>query len=74
MKGVEGMTVYVFFRRDIFTGEEFFYPIELSNDDDAKRSAEINFGTIRVEDIDGNIIWSQPNGTVYKPMEEEDLT
>jgi hypothetical protein len=47
----QGGTVYVFFR------EGMFYPITLRNDEDARRNAECNPGTLRVEDIDGNIVW-----------------
>lgn len=48
------MLPYVFFRK------EGFYPIELLNDEDAKRNAELNPGTLRVEDINGRVIWPEP--------------
>lgn len=42
---------YIFFREDMF------YPIELKDDKDAIANAEYNAGTIRVEDVFGNVIW-----------------
>ena len=51
--------VYVFFRT--MDGEVFFYPVELADDADAKANAECNPGTIKVENIAGKIVWSQPN-------------
>ncbi len=45
---------YVFFRAD------GFYPIELKDDEDARQNAEINPGTIRVENIDGDVVWPLP--------------
>lgn len=42
---------YIFFREDMF------YPINLKNDEDAIANAECNAGTIRVEDVFGNVIW-----------------
>ena len=44
-------------------GEEFFYPIELpieigkSIEEMVKANAELNPGTIRVEDIEGHVLW-----------------
>lgn len=49
----ERRTTYVFFREG-----GFFYPIYMKDDDDARRNAECNPGTIRVEDISGRIVWS----------------
>ena len=37
--------------------EEVFYPLELRDDDDAKAEAECAPETIRVEDVQGNVIW-----------------
>ncbi|HVJ44692.1 MAG TPA: hypothetical protein VM639_24560 [Dongiaceae bacterium] len=45
------MTVYIFFR-DIG-----WYPVELKDDQDAKAIAECNPGTLRVEDINGRVVW-----------------
>lgn len=52
--GVRKMEVYIFIRK------EGFYPVELRDDDDAKRNAEINPGTLRVEDLNGRVVW-KPN-------------
>lgn len=46
------MKQYIFFR------EEGFYSIGLLNDIDAIENAKCNIETIRVEDINGNVIWS----------------
>lgn len=43
--------IYLFFR------EGGFYPVECRNDDDARNQAERNPGTVRVENVDGKIIW-----------------
>ena len=43
--------LYNFFRRG------FFYTIELGSDAQARENAEYNLGTIRVEDVNGNIVW-----------------
>lgn len=43
--------IYIFFRK------EGFYPIECRDDADARVQAEMNPGTLKVEDIDGNIVW-----------------
>lgn len=45
------MRIYVFFR-DIG-----FYPLELLDDKQAVDNAECNPGTLRVEDIDGRVVW-----------------
>lgn len=47
------MKEYMFFR------EYGFYSIGLLNDIDAIENAKCNPGTIRVEDIYGNIIWEK---------------
>lgn len=41
----------------IFYRENMFYMVELKDDKDAKANAEVNPGTIRVEDMRGNIVW-----------------
>ena len=45
----------------IFFREGFFYPIELPEDDNLNHHTEMNPGTLRVEDVNGNILW--PKGT-----------
>ena len=45
--------VYLFFRQDMF------YPVELENDADAIANAKINDGTIRVEDVNGRVVWNR---------------
>lgn len=44
--------VFLFFREDMF------YPVELENDADAIANAKINYGTIRVEDANGRVVWN----------------
>jgi hypothetical protein len=55
----EKSPVLIFFRKD--NGEDFFYPVEADPRRDLKEQAEkmaiINPGTLRVEDINGNILW-----------------
>lgn len=48
----EGQGYYIFFRD---TG---WYPLELKDDADAIRNAEINPGTLRVENIHGRAVWT----------------
>jgi len=45
----------------IFVREGFFYLIALPADDDLSRHAELNPGTLRIEDLEGNVLW--PEGT-----------
>jgi hypothetical protein len=45
------MRLVVFFRK------EGFYPLELPITDDLAKHAECNPGTLRIEDLDGNILW-----------------
>ena len=47
--------IYTFHR--MTDGEEFFYPMELDDDADARANAEINPGTIRVQDFWGRVVW-----------------
>jgi hypothetical protein len=52
------MNLYIFIRVDLF------YPLELKDDHEAKRNAEINHGTIRVEEaLSGKVIWREKNVT-----------
>jgi hypothetical protein len=51
MKIPKTKKVYIFFR------EEGFYPLELWGNDDARKNAEANPGTLKVEDTKGNTIW-----------------
>ena len=44
--------MYIFFR-----SEDYFYFIELRDDNDAIENAKCNPGTVRVEDILGRIVW-----------------
>ncbi|WP_374322879.1 hypothetical protein [Brevundimonas sp.] len=48
----------VFFRTDE-RGEGMFYIIDLPEDDDLNAHAELNPGTIRIEDVAGNVLWRQ---------------
>lgn len=48
------MEVYIFIR------EGGFYPLALKDDVDARRNAECNPGTIRVEDTVGRVVWPDP--------------
>jgi hypothetical protein len=41
----------------LFIRTEGFYPIELRNDDDARKNAECNPGTLRVEAVSGRVVW-----------------
>ena len=56
MMGFSGKgTIYTFHRLN--DGAEYFYPVELADDEDARSNAESNPGTIRVEDIEGRVVW-----------------
>ncbi|MGI4947400.1 MAG: hypothetical protein ACRYHC_01715 [Janthinobacterium lividum] len=46
----------------IFVREEGFYVVALASDDDLNEHARLNPGTMRVEDLLGNVLW--PEGTV----------
>lgn len=41
----------------IFFREGGFYPLELPDTDDLSAHAEVNPGTLRIEDAHGNILW-----------------
>lgn len=45
----------------VFVREEGFYTVGLAADDDLNRHAEMNPGTLRIEDVAGNVLW--PEGT-----------
>ena len=51
------MRVYTFFRKS--EGVEFFYPLELRDDDDAVANAHCNPGTLRVEAANGRVVWQR---------------
>ncbi len=44
----------------VFVRESQFYVIELHGDEDARNNALCNPGTVRVEDMLGNVVWSAP--------------
>lgn len=44
----------------VFVRAEGFYIVELRDDADARANAECNPGTLRVEDMRGNVVWQQP--------------
>ena len=46
-------------RTYIFFGKEGWYPVELGGDADVLPNVKCNPGTIRVEDIDGRVVWKQ---------------
>lgn len=46
------MKTYIFFR------PEGFYPVELRDDTEAKQTAEKNSGTLRVESLNGRLVWA----------------
>lgn len=41
----------------IFFREGFFYPLMVYEDEDLSVHAELNPGTLRIEDLDGNVLW-----------------
>lgn len=41
----------------VFFRAETFYIIDLPNDEDLALHAELNPGTLRVEDMFGNVLW-----------------
>jgi len=41
----------------IFRRADGWYPLELPADDDLSRHAELNPGTLAIEDAFGNILW-----------------
>ena len=46
--------IYIFFRED-----ENWYPVELADDDEARRNAECNPGTVRVETVREEVVWKR---------------
>lgn len=48
-----GRTMFIFFR------EQGWYPVEIPADQ-LQRNIDLNPGTIRVEDMQGNVLWSAP--------------
>lgn len=46
--------IYIFFR-----GNEGWYPIELSDHEEARRNAECNPGTTRVETVREEVVWER---------------
>lgn len=51
----ETMNIYVFIREG-----GMFYPIKCRDDASARQQAEMNPGTVRVEDIKGREVWVSP--------------
>ena len=47
------MQTYIFFRK------EGWYPVELPDVAAVQKNVELNPGTIRVEDVDGKIVWQE---------------
>ena len=43
----------------IFIREGMFYAIDLPVDEDLNLHAELNPGTLRIEDIAGNVLWPE---------------
>jgi hypothetical protein len=46
------MKVYIFFRK------EGWYPLNLGSDEEARANAEHNPGTLKVETVQGRLVWS----------------
>lgn len=44
-------------RTVIFFREGFFYPVMVRPDEDLAKHVELNPGTLRIEDTDGNVLW-----------------
>jgi hypothetical protein len=51
----ECLHTYIFFRDDMF------YPVELKDDEDAIANAKLNSGTLKVEDLNGRVVWKAEN-------------
>ena len=43
----------------VFVRAEGFYVVGLAADDDLSRHAELNPGTLRIEDLAGNVLWPE---------------
>ena len=56
---------YIFHRED-----DGFYPLELSNDDEAVANAELNKGTVRVDRVLQNgeyeVVWEKKGGLLKR--------
>lgn len=46
---------FLFFRAD-----GFYYVTLYGDDEDIRANAELNPGTLRIEDLDGNVVWKAP--------------
>lgn len=46
-----GVNLYIFFRK------EGWYPVEAKDDADVLRHVPLNPGTLRVENVEGRVIW-----------------
>jgi hypothetical protein len=44
-------------RTVIFFRREGWYPVEVSEDEDLGKHVELNPGTLRIEDIEGRVLW-----------------
>lgn len=51
----QGLAIFLFFRTGP-GGKSFFYPVEIPPGQ-LQANIDLNPGTIRVEDIDGNVVW-----------------
>lgn len=53
--------IYIFFREN-----DAWYPVELSDDDEARRNAECNPGTVRVENLNEEKVWERDKDNNHK--------
>lgn len=51
----------------IFRRESFFYVLDLPADDDLQFHADMNPGTLRIEDLEGKQLWPYPPKLVETP-------
>lgn len=56
------MTTDTLTRTVIFFREGMFYPIMVREKEDLAEHARLNPGTLRIEDVDGNVLW--PEGSL----------
>ncbi len=54
----QGLTVFLFFRSGP-NGKLFFYPVEI-RPDQLDENIRLNPGTVKVEDMAGNVVWEAP--------------